>query len=542
MSSRRGRRSSGSSCASSDSQFRNSLEDTSQISENAATGCPKQSPLFSSTPVAGELPQASSTVRKSLFPTGRRSSTQTPTLPAHVENSETENESMSTQTLYKPSSGNISTPSSSSKRSRSETSSIHDDRFPIYESLCRTKAIDITGLVLDWMERYNEDRDMAILDIVKLFVIATGFRNFDAKTLQELNHAALVDHITQNYKKSSKCLLMTKSKEGKRFKENFGRFITELINECRSQIIYDEFLMDHFTSLSIGLANSDLLPLRYVGTLASVKALSCLTQIRLEQNATLRRIKKLQQNKRLRDLSREEQQKLIDKMSQMKLHIEELENICNFMFERVFKDRIKDVKEELRLMCAQELTNWMTMLPDKYLQTSNLRLLEDCLYDKSGHVRLQGLVSLYTIFDSKESNDHWEVFINQTRPRLMAMVMDKDDAVCIQAIKLALLMCNKNFEKMEDLNFESLLELIYTENRLLAQAAGEFLFGLIEQRFSTVVGKPTIYNPAAIFSLVEFSIEHSTEYPNHEEYLVDSLIDANNILKDWKSMLKVFNI
>ena len=86
-------------------------------------------------------------------------------------------------------------------------------------------------------------------------------------------------------------------------------------------------------------------------------------------------------------------------------------------------------------------------------------------------------------------------------------------------------------------------ELVYSSHRAVAQAAGEFLnerlfvaeddgSGSGGQR--TRRGKRRLPNTPLIRDLVQFFIE--SELHEHGAYLVDSLIESNDMIKDWECM------
>lgn len=80
---------------------------------------------------------------------------------------------------------------------------------------------------------------------------------------------------------------------------------------------------------------------------------------------------------------------------------------------------------------------------------------------------------------------------------------------------------------------------VYSSHRAVAQAAGEFLNERLFQpgdmdAGKTKRGKRRLPNTPFIRDLVQFFIE--SELHEHAAYLVDSLIESNNMMKDWECM------
>ena len=95
---------------------------------------------------------------------------------------------------------------------------------------------------------------------------------------------------------------------------------------------------------------------------------------------------------------------------------------------------------------------------------------------------------------------------------------------------------------LSDRDCENIYELVFSSHRAVAQAAGEFLNCRLfsqepteEQRNArSKQGKRRSENTAKVRDLVQFFIE--SELHEHGAYLVDSLWEVNEMLKDWECM------
>lgn len=121
------------------------------------------------------------------------------------------------------------------------------------------------------------------------------------------------------------------------------------------------------------------------------------------------------------------------------------------------------------------------------------------------------------------------------------MTLDKEYDVAVQAVKLVISILKHHREILTDKDCEHVYELVYSSHRAVAQAAGEFLnerlFTPDEEAVAGVKtkrGKKRLPNTPLIRDLVLFFIE--SELHEHGAYLVDSLIETNQMMKDWECM------
>ncbi|KAG8430668.1 hypothetical protein GDO86_020184 [Hymenochirus boettgeri] len=118
------------------------------------------------------------------------------------------------------------------------------------------------------------------------------------------------------------------------------------------------------------------------------------------------------------------------------------------------------------------------------------------------------------------------------------MTLDKDNDVCVQVMRLLVLMSQNCEDLFTQEDCESLYQFVYTAHRPLAAAAGEFLYK--RYLFTEVEGSTegTKDNARQLKILLTFFCEN--ELHEHLAYLVDSLWDCNpGFLKDWQCMSSI---
>lgn len=108
---------------------------------------------------------------------------------------------------------------------------------------------------------------------------------------------------------------------------------------------------------------------------------------------------------------------------------------------------------------------------------------------------------------------------------------------------ITILMSRMHPDVLTDKDCENVYELVYSSQRAVAAAAGEFLNvrlfrcdidGETPAPARSRRGKVRLPNTPLIRDLVQFFIE--SELHEHGAYLVDSLIDSNPMMKDWECM------
>jgi cohesin complex subunit SA-1/2 len=134
-----------------------------------------------------------------------------------------------------------------------------------------------------------------------------------------------------------------------------------------------------------------------------------------------------------------------------------------------------------------------------------------------------------------------ELFTNKFKDRIVAMTLDKEYEVAVQAVKLIINIHKHHRDILTDKDCEHVYELVYATHRSVAQAAGEFLnerlFQVDEESTANLRsrrGKKRSVHTPLIRDLIQFYIE--SELHEHGAYLVDSLIESHPMMKDWECM------
>ncbi|CAI9555877.1 unnamed protein product, partial [Staurois parvus] len=146
------------------------------------------------------------------------------------------------------------------------------------------------------------------------------------------------------------------------------------------------------------------------------------------------------------------------------------------LFKGVFVHRYRDVHADVRALCIAELGIWIKSYPHSFLNDSYLKYLGWNLHDKQGHVRLQCIRCLQELYAVPGHGGKVELFTNRFKDRILSMVEDKEPQVAAESVKLISLiyMNMENIFSADDC--ASVDNLVYTTNRFIASAAGDFLY------------------------------------------------------------------
>lgn len=184
----------------------------------------------------------------------------------------------------------------------------------------------------------------------------------------------------------------------------------------------------------------------------------------------------------------------------------------------------------------------MKKYPNMFLDDSYLKYVGWTLYDKVGDVRLCCLKTLAPLHETPDLSGKLELFTNRFKDRIVEMTLDKEYDVAVQAIRLVIHVLKYSENVLSDKDCENVYELVYSSHRNVAQAAGDFLNHKLFKRDEesegpparSAKGKKRSPNTPLVRDLVQFFIE--SELHEHAAYLVDSLWDINEMMKDWECM------
>ncbi|XP_059695382.1 cohesin subunit SA-2-like isoform X2 [Haemorhous mexicanus] len=423
------------------------------------------------------------------------------------------------------------------------------------------------SVVVDWVEAYKQDRNVALLDLINFFIQCSGCQGMvTAEMFQSLYKKDVMQKMTETFDKETGLQykkfmaypwiltvtwpvdmnnedypLIRTGPYWKKFKANFCEFIAVLVQQCQCSILFDNYLMDTIISLLTGLADSMVRAFRHTSTLAAMKLLTAVVSVHLNLDVNKHNAQRLYEVEKKR-LSGKRTSYRLDQLERKRKEYEhkllEVQNMMNAIFKGTFLNRYRDVIPEIRATCIEEIGSWIKTYPDAFLNDSYLKYVGWMLYDKA-EVRLKCLLGLQGIYSRKELASRMDLFTNRFKDRIVSMPLDKDHEVAVQAMKLLMLMSQNCEDVLSAEDCEMLYRFVYTTHRPLAVAAGEFLYKRLLSREGDKVqpkgGGKFGASTDQLKRLIHFFLE--SELHKHVAYLVDSLWDwAGKFLKDWECM------
>nr|CAD7196855.1 unnamed protein product [Timema douglasi] len=422
---------------------------------------------------------------------------------------------------------------------------LSDDENCLY-FIIRQGRVSLQVIVDDWIENYKVNRDAALLSLMQFFINSSGCKGKITPFMQaSMEHATIIRKMTEEFdEESGEYPLIITGQTWKKFRTNFCDFVQILVKQCQYSIIYDQYLMDNIISLLTGLSDSQVRAFRHTATLAAMKLMTALVDVALTVSVNLDNTQRQYEAERqkARDKRASDRlESLMMKRQELEENMDEIKNMLTYMFKSVFVHRYRDTLPEIRAICMAEIGVWMKKFHQNFLDDSYLKYIGWTLHDKVGEVRLKCLQALQPLYASEELKGKLELFTSKFKDRIVSMTLDKEYDVAVQAVKLVISILKHHRDILTDKDCEHVYELVYSSHRAVAQAAGEFLnerlFVPDEEAVAgirTKRGKKRLPNTPLIRDLVQFFIE--SELHEHGAYLVDSLIESNEMMKDWECM------
>lgn len=417
-----------------------------------------------------------------------------------------------------------------------------EDETSLYFAVRNNRA-SLTGIVDEWIDKYKLNRENALLMLMQFFISASGCKGVISHEMQSLEHVHIIRKMTEEFdEESGEYPLIMSGQQWKKFRSNFCEFVQILVKQCQYSIIYDQFLLDNIISLLTGLSDSQVRAFRHTATLAAMKLMTALVDVALVVSVNLdntQRQYEAERQKAREKRAADRLESLTAKRKELEENMDEIKNMLIYMFKSVFVHRYRDTLPEIRAICMAEIGIWMKKFHQNFLDDSYLKYIGWTLHDKVGEVRLKCLQALQPLYALEELKTKLELFTSKFKDRIVAMTLDKEYDVAVQAVKLVISIYKHHREILNDKDCEHVYELVYSSHRAVAQAAGEF----VNERFftsneeidvKTKRGKKRLPNTPFIRDLVLFFIE--SELHEHGAYLVDSLIETNSMMKDWECM------
>ncbi|CAI4227044.1 unnamed protein product [Auanema sp. JU1783] len=402
------------------------------------------------------------------------------------------------------------------------------------------KHLDL--VVDEWISEYERVSETAIVKLLQFFISCCGCKGvITMQMVQCMEFSEIIRCMTEDFDEDSGDypLVMT-GPQWKKFRMNLQTIINEIIDKCKSSIIFDQRMMDVVIQLLTGLADSQVRAFRHTATFMAMKLSSSLVDVAMEiVSIKDKNVKQIEAEKAKLKASAGTNDKLdvlLTKKNEIEERIDDVRQMLQYIFKSVFVHRYRDILPDTRGICISELGNWMLVYPDHFLEDSYLKYIGWTLHDKTPEVRLKCVNALLPLYENPVMSSKLELFTNKFKNRLVAMVSDKDYETAVRSCTLLTSIYRVFPSVLQLKDCIPIYELVYSNNRSVAVAAGEFLnTKVFQHNVDDKKSSGQDKNAALIKDLIQFFIEG--ECHSHATYLVDALIDTNPIIKDWQTQV-----
>ncbi|VDD87510.1 unnamed protein product [Enterobius vermicularis] len=293
-----------------------------------------------------------------------------------------------------------------------------------------------------------------------------------------------------------------------------------LLKKCKGSHIFDGYLLTNLVNFLTEFSASSVRLFRYMGSFAVFKLYSGL----LETESQLSRI-------------RESYLQKVDG------RLTVLKDCLDGIFKSIFINRWRDVASEVRALCIDELAQWVSLMPYKYLDESFMDFFICGLADKASAVRSSSLSALILFFVQNIVPSGVRRYILKEKQRFFESLYDKDVNVATLASCLMVEIARGGFETFETSEGEKFEDFVFSNNWELAVSAGKYLimkltngvdikkFNGFEEDFADD------YLRGLIVGITKFY--QSSKYHDRAGFLVDAITGSHKVLRKLDLMAEI---
>lgn len=333
-----------------------------------------------------------------------------------------------------------------------ETMEQLDQESLVYDLVLK-HAASTESFVRDWAEAFlNEETDTRVLQILNFLLkssgapytmtwdhLNAGFN--DIRGILEEIQSQCHNEVSVDYP------LVSKKKEFKKFRKNFGDFwqrwiratqyhlVFSKLSEDKSKVTSESDFFENSTEIwelikefIVSMSSSGFRPFRHTATVASLAITTSLVGILTSTDqeiitlqAQLDRLRnKSSSSAKIGDLEFQ-----LDELSEKKKIIED---ISNELVDSVFVHRYRDTSSFVRHECVKELSSWILGHPDQYLDSEYLRYVGWSLSDTATEVRQAAVDGLCSILNQSNIAHGLRKFLDRFKGRILEMCISEKDS------------------------------------------------------------------------------------------------------------------
>jgi cohesin complex subunit SA-1/2 len=281
--------------------------------------------------------------------------------------------------------------------------------------------------------------------------------------------------------------LTSKSPAFRKFRQNLSGFVNSLVAAVVSEdlITHDRELLENMLVWISAMSSSTLRQFRHTATVFALDMVS-------HFSASSRDLRTLAGNANRQKDAEEKKASpnegriadLVKSVEERQEKYEAIEMLLKDIFDTVFVHRYRDIDPKIRIDCVQELSNWITILPEKFFDGQYIRYLGWTLSDTVAATRLEVVKSLTKLFRHKDQVAGLRAFTERFKVRLVEMgTSDVDTSVRAATIELLDIMREVGFLGSEEV--ETIGRLLFDPEQKVRRAVAPFFVENINDLYKT---------------------------------------------------------
>ncbi|EIE79351.1 hypothetical protein RO3G_04056 [Rhizopus delemar RA 99-880] len=336
------------------------------------------------------------------------------------------------------------------------------------------KIVDATcnveELVSQWIERYNEDRETSLRELVNFVLRCSGC-------------SMAITAVAFNEEDGSVEALQELQQELVKL------FFAELIDQTQHEAIYDGMLIETLQNWLTTMSSSTYRPFRHTATVVALKLISALCIVgenTKDESVVATRQLNAEQKKGGNSRNTQKLRLLKQKCTTVERKLKDIQEFLGDFFNSIFVHRSRDVESVIRTECIKELCHWMCTFKSFFVDNAYLRFLGWAFNDQNANVRSEAVKSMASLYRIEDIANKLSAFTNRFKSRIEEMALyDVDINVRVHTIHLCSTLFKSNVQILSEEGQMKLSSMIASNIPRVRKSVAPFVKAIMETNFIT---------------------------------------------------------
>ncbi|KAI5786305.1 STAG domain-containing protein, partial [Pyronema domesticum] len=361
----------------------------------------------------------------------------------------------------------------------------------LYDAVFAGNTDDHDEAATGWIKKYQENSVDGMKEMINFILKCCGcdneVTNYDIEDQESASTTLAEIQDAFSTQQTADYPLTSKSPAFRKFRQNLSGFVNSLVAAVVSEdlITHDRELLENMLVWISAMSSSTLRQFRHTATVFALDMVS-------HFSASSRDLRKLAGNANRQKDAEEKKASpnegriadLVKSVEERQEKYEAIEVLLKDIFDTVFVHRYRDIDPKIRIDCVQELSNWITILPEKFFDGQYIRYLGWVLSDTVAATRLEVVKSLTKLFRHKDQVAGLRTFTERFKARLVEMgTSDVDTSVRAATIELLDIMREVGFLGSEEV--ETIGRLLFDPEQKVRRAVAPFFVENINDLYET---------------------------------------------------------